>query len=200
VAGQRYVALLRGINVGGKNLVAMADLRDAVAADGHTDVRTYIQSGNVLFTSDAPAASLEQRLEAALAARFGRPLPVLVRSRRQLAAVVTQAPPGFGTEPARYHSDVLFLKRPLTAAGLMRVLSLREGVDQAWPGRGVVYFARLSARLSQSRLGRITAHPEYQLLSIRSWTTTTTLLALLDAASPGGSGASSGLALSPREC
>ena len=175
----QYVALLRGINVGGKNPVPMADLRAAVEALGHEDVRTYIQSGNVLFRTDAPRAGLEDDLEAALEARFGVPLTVVVRSGRQLRAVVDRAPGGFGQQPDRFHSDVLFLKAPLTAAKAMRVVATREGVDQAWPGIGVVYFARLSERRAQSRMSRIVGTPEYQLMTIRSWSTTTKLVELL---------------------
>jgi uncharacterized protein (DUF1697 family) len=63
----------------------------------------------------------------------------------------------------------------------MRVVQLREGVDQAWPGTGVIYFARLSERRAQSRMSRIVGTPEYQKMTIRSWTTTTKLLSLLDA-------------------
>lgn len=176
----RYVALLRGINVGGKNPVAMADLRDAFEAEGHRDVRTYIQSGNVLFTTDQPARSLEAQVEAALERRLGIPLVVVVRSHRQLRSVVTKAPSGFGQEPATHHSDVLFLKAPLTSRQAMTVVVEREGVDQAWPGTGVLYFARLSARRTESRLSRIVGTPEYQRMTIRSWSTTTKLLALLD--------------------
>ena len=181
MARTRYVALLRGINVGGKNKVPMADLREAVEADGHTDISTYIASGNVLFTSDAPARSLEERLEAALEARLKLPLVVVVRSHRQLRDVVQKAPKGFGTQPTKFHSDVVFLKSPLTSAAAMRVVEEREGVDEAHPGRGVVYFSRLSARRTESRMNRIMGTPEYKLMTIRSWATTTKLLELLDA-------------------
>lgn len=175
----RYVALVRGINVGGRNPVAMADLREALSSSFDA-VETYIQSGNVLFETEAPRATLEPLLEGCLADAFGIPTAVVVRSHRQLRAVVTKAPPGFGTAPETYHSDVVFLKAPLTAAGAMRVVERREGVDQAWPGTGVVYFARLSARRTQSRMSRIMGTPEYQRMTIRSWSTTTRLLELLD--------------------
>ena len=175
-----YLALLRGVNVGGRNPVAMAHLRDAFEAAGYGAVRTYIQSGNVLFESPAPAASLEGELESMLERRFGLPLVVVVRSHRQLRSVVQKAPAGFGQEPGSYHSDVIFLKAPLTSRTAMRVVTLREGVDQAWPGTGVVYFARLSERRTQSRMGSIVGTPEYKSMTIRSWTTTTKLLALLD--------------------
>jgi len=175
----RYVALLRGINVGGKNSVAMADLRQALEADGYTAVSTYIRSGNVLFESEAPPDVLEDAVEATLERRFGIPLVVVVRSREQLRGVVEGAPEGFGQKPETYHSDAIFLKSPLTSEQAMRVVVLRDGVDRAWPGEGVVYFERLTERRTQSRMNRIVGTPEYRLMTIRNWATTTTLVALL---------------------
>jgi uncharacterized protein (DUF1697 family) len=176
---RRYVALLRGINVGGRNKVAMPELRQAFADAGYDAVRTYIQSGNVLFESAAARRSLEDDIERVLEARFKTPLVVVVRSREQYRGVVGDAPAGFGDEPETYHSDVIFLRGPLTAKQAMRVVSPRDGVDQVWPGKGVLYTARLNAELSKSRLGTIVGTPEYQRMTIRSWTTTTKLLSLL---------------------
>ena len=177
---RRYVALLRGINVGGRNIVAMADLRATFEAGGYLAVSTYIQSGNVLFESHAPADSLEDDLEAMLERRFGFPLVVVVRSHKQLRRVIEEAPEGFGAAPDTYHSDVIFLKAPLSSQQAMGVVELREGVDQAWPGTGVLYFARLSERRVQSRMSRIVGTPEYSQMTIRNWNTTTKLLGLLD--------------------
>jgi uncharacterized protein (DUF1697 family) len=160
----------------------MADLRDAFESAGYGAVSTYIQSGNVLFESDAGRAELEDDIEAVLERRFGIPLVVVVRSHAQLRNVVEKAPAGFGDQPDRYHSDALFLKAPLSGKQAMRIVELRDGVDEAWPGTGVLYFRRLSARRVQSRMGRIAATPEYKLMTIRSWKTTTTLLTLLDEA------------------
>lgn len=181
MASGSYVALLRGINVGGRNKIAMADLRAAFEDHGFDSVCTYIQSGNVLF--DAATASvdaLEDDIERMLEQQFGIPLVVVVRSRRQLKAVIDNAPSGFGGKPDTYHSDTIFLKRPLTSKGAMRVVDLRDEVDQAWAGTGVVYFARLSARRTQSRMSKIVGTPEYKLMTIRSWATTTKLLTLFE--------------------
>ncbi|CAN5160531.1 DUF1697 domain-containing protein [soil metagenome] len=180
MAGTRYVALLRGINVGGRNLVAMKDLRAALEAHGLDKVSTYIQSGNVLFETDRPARELETDIEAALEKAFGVPLVVVVRSHRQLQAVVDKAPDGFGTDPGTYYSDALFLKAPLTATQVMGIVKLRDGVDQAWPGTGVVYFARLGAERTKSKMSSIVGKPEYRQLTIRNWATTVKVLALLD--------------------
>lgn len=180
MAATQHVALLRGVNVGGKNPVSMAELRATFEEAGYGAVRTHIQSGNVLFASDRPRAALEDEIEAMLERRFGIPLVVVVRSHRQLRNVVAKAPDGFGSQPGTYHSDVLFLRSPLTPAAAMRVVRLREGVDQVWPGTGVLYFARLSERRTQSRMSSIVGTPEYQRMTIRSWSTTTKLLGLLD--------------------
>jgi uncharacterized protein (DUF1697 family) len=177
----RYVALLRGINVGGRNKVAMADLREMFEEHGFGAVSTYIQSGNVLFESDAPRSSLEGDVETMLEHQLGIPLMVVVRSHIQLRNVVDKAPSGFGTQPDEYHCDAVFLKPPLTAPRTMEIVELRQGVDRAWAGSGVVYFERLSTRRSQSRMSRIVSTPEYGLMTIRSWRTTTRLLELLDA-------------------
>src|SRR5882757_2018497 len=107
----RYVALLRGINVGGNNLIRMPALVACFQEQGFRDVATYLQSGNVVFTAgERGAASLTARLEEALRTTFGYPASVVVRSRKQLQDVVARAPRGFGAQPARYRYDVIFLK------------------------------------------------------------------------------------------
>src|SRR5690348_15208602 len=123
-----YVALLRGINVGGKNPVPMAELRACIESAGFTDVATYIQSGNVVFGAPAggSAAALTGTLEPLLSQRFGFALTVVVRSRAQMRAVVAAAPDGFGGDLHR--CDVIFLKRPLRPAEAARHIRTREGV------------------------------------------------------------------------
>lgn len=169
----RYVALLRGINVGGNNVIRMADLKDCFERQGLEDVRTYIQSGNVLFASpDSNAANLTRRLENALGGRFGYRANLVLRTARQMEAIVRGVPPGFGDEPARFRYDVIFLKAPLTAAAVIGTVPVKEGVDQAHAGPGVLYFSRLISRAAQSRLSRVVSMPVYQSMTIRNWNTT----------------------------
>ena len=157
----------------------MAELREAFEDAGHTNVRTYINSGNVVF--DGPAKVAEDDIETMLEARFEIPLVVVLRSHRQFRAVVEKAPDGFGRKPDLHHSDVVFLKAPLTSRQAMKVVELREGVDEAWPGTGVVYFQRVSSQRTKSKMSKVIGTPEYQLMTIRSWSTTTKLMDLLDA-------------------
>jgi uncharacterized protein (DUF1697 family) len=177
----RYVALLRGINVGGKNLIRMPALKAAFEDDGFANVSTYIQSGNVLFDAAAvDSAKLTTRIEKILAEAFDYIPTVVVRSRRQMRAIVERAPKGFGSQPAKYLYDAVFLKEPLTAKAAIKQLSLNPGVDEAWAGTGVLYLSRLKARATSSRLNRIASLPIYASMTIRNWNTTTKLISLME--------------------
>ena len=88
----RYVALLRGINVGGHAVIKMADLSACVAELGYDDVRTFIASGNVLLQSTKRPAALEAELERALERRYDLPIRVVVRSAREVARIVERVP------------------------------------------------------------------------------------------------------------
>ena len=179
----RYVALLRGINVGGKNAVPMPALKAAFEGAGFQDVRTYIQSGNVLFGAPSSSqAELTRRVERIIRSAFDHyDASVVLRSRSQMRAVVEKAPKGFGKEPAKYRCDVVFLNAPLTAKAAIRDVSTKEGVDRIWAGTGVLYMSRLDSRATQSRLNRVASLPIYRSMTIRNWNTTTKLRQLLDA-------------------
>ncbi len=172
--------LLRGINVGGRNIIKMADLKDCLRAAGFADVATYIQSGNVLLTSAETARGLTGRLEHLLSEEFGYRSRVVVRSHAELRRIVGQAPEGFGDEPGTYLYDVIFLKHPLTSATAIKQVPVREGVDAVLAGPGVLYSSRLAERATESRLSRIITLPIYQDMTIRNWNTTSKLLELMD--------------------
>ena len=175
------VALLRGINVGGKNLIKMTELKACFEALGLSNVRTYIQSGNVLFFTDEPDQTrLTSQIEDALSKTFNYSSRVVMRSEKEMKEIVAQAPKDFGSDPNTYRYDVIFLKEPLRAAEAMKSVTTKEGVDQAITGNGVLYFSRLISRAAQSHLTRIITLPVYQLMTIRNWNTTTKLLNMLE--------------------
>lgn len=174
-----YVALLRGINVGGRNLIRMPALIECFGALGLSDVRAYLQSGNVLFTSRAlTAATAEPLLEEAIAARFGLVVPVVLRSRVEMDAVVAKAPSDHGRADLR--SDVMFLKQPLTAKEAFAQLpEPREGVDAVAEGPGVIYFSRVAELAARTRMTKVASLPIYQSMTIRNWNTVTKVQQLL---------------------
>ena len=177
----RYVALLRGINVGGKNQVRMADLKACFEGLGFQNVTTYIASGNVLFDSaERSSTKLTPLIEKALTKRFGYRAVVVVRSQAQFRSIVEKAPKGYGSQPSRYRSDVLFLKPPISATATIKIVPTKEGVDEVHAGPGVLYFSRLASKASSSRLSRFASMPIYKSITARSWSTTVKLQELMD--------------------
>ena len=177
----RYLVLLRGVNVGGKNRVPMAALRERLDADGFTDVSTYIASGNVILTSDRRPEQIKAHIERTLPVAFDlhdELVKVLVLSRAQIDAIVANKPKGFGDDPGMYHSDAIFLI-DIDADEAIKVFDPREGVDRVWPGAGVIYSQRASALRTKSRLGKIVGTPAYRSMTIRSWQTTLALHGLM---------------------
>lgn len=179
----QYVALLRGINVGGNNIIKMVDLKTCLIEAGFDDVATYIQSGNVLFASpEIDISKIEVRFMAAMGT-FGYKAPVMFRSHAQMKSIIHDAPKGFGTKPNEYRYDVLFVHDRLTADEALNNITLREGVDAAAKGDNVLYFWRTMANITRSHISKIVGTPMYQNITIRNWNTTTKLLALMDARS-----------------
>ena len=167
--------MLRGINLGPARRVPMADLRALFAEAGYGDVRTYVQSGNVVLESTAKPADLEGEVAKLISERFGFDVPVVVRTARQLAAVVKLNPLGDAADdPKRYQVSFLTEK-----PGADVVTALREAAVEservafhgreiyAWHPEGVAR-SKLWNALADKRLG-VTA-------TARNWTTVTTLL------------------------
>jgi uncharacterized protein (DUF1697 family) len=182
-----YLVLLRGINVGGKNKVPMAQLRQLLEELGYSNVSTYIASGNVLLRSDRPAPEIKERIEEALPRTFRLDsdlIAVLVLTHAELQAVIDRKPDGFGEHPDTFHSDAVFLMG-IDAATAMQAFDPRPGVDSVWPGDGVIYSQRLSAQRTKSRLNKIMSSPAYRSMTIRNWSTTKALLELMERSAQG---------------
>jgi uncharacterized protein (DUF1697 family) len=128
----RYAALLRAVNLGGASKISMTDLRVLFGDMGYTDVATYVQSGNVVFTApDLPAAELEQAIAAAIAGRLDVRCGVMVRTGAELAATVGAYPMGTEPEnPSRYFVAFLAAEPPSAAAAQLTARSFEP--DQVW--------------------------------------------------------------------
>jgi uncharacterized protein (DUF1697 family) len=148
---------------------------------GFSDVVTYIQSGNILFSSpEKDLNRLTLLIEKDLAERFSLSLQTVVVTRKQLKIIVDNAPEGFGSAPEEYRYDVIFVKNPLTTEELLKKVPRREGVDTVFAGDYTLYFSRLTSMASQSRLSKIMNLPEYKSVTIRNWNTTTRLLSMME--------------------
>jgi uncharacterized protein (DUF1697 family) len=174
----RYVALLRGINVGGNKMVPMARLKALLERLGYTDVATLLQSGNAVFSSKARrTAQLERELESAIAEEFGFEVSVLVRSHAELAAVVAANPmPGAEAEPSKF--VVTFLSGAPDPARLAELDDEAYRPDEFRAVGREIYArfphgmgrSKLAVALGKARLG-VTA-------TARNWNTVMKLVAL----------------------
>jgi uncharacterized protein (DUF1697 family) len=174
----RYVALLRGINVGGKSIVKMADLKECVEALGHDAVRTYIASGNVLFESrERSGAKLDAQLERALAKRFELPIRVVVRSAAELQRIVERLPEAWLDAP-ELRVTVAFLLRGNDARMVARGLTPKAGIDDVVAAPGAVLWATRRDAITRSGL-RLVGTPVYKQMTLRNLNTTLKLAELL---------------------
>jgi uncharacterized protein (DUF1697 family) len=185
-----HVALLRGINLAGHNKVAMADLREVVSSLGHADVATYIQSGNVVFTSDqADTAALAAALEQAIATSLGVPARVVVLSSEDLAQVVRDNP--YAGEPNHRAVHAVFLSGdpgPDVAervAAAQQIAAQQGSSDTAQligrtiflhtpDGYGRSDLAAALVKLGQKKTDTVTG-------TARNWATVTKLLSMCEA-------------------
>jgi uncharacterized protein (DUF1697 family) len=174
----RYVALLRGINVGGKSIVRMADLKECVEDLGYEDVSTFIASGNVLFESAKDAARLESELERKLEQRFDLPIAVVVLSRATLARVVKAIPASWiGKDSLRV--NVAFLRRNLDGRKLARELEPKQGVDELVATKAALIWATRRDALTRSGMQKLVGGAAYKDLTVRNLNTTLKLQELL---------------------
>ena len=177
----QYVALLRGINVGGRNLLSMAEVRVCLERHAFRRVSSYIQSGNILFESDvSDAATLTAAIQKALSAAFDHDSQVFLRSHRQLKTIVAQAPKEW-TSGAGLRCNVAFLREPLTSTRALREIEPRAGVDFVTAGQGVLYLSTLMRRLKQSGFTKVVKKDIYRDMTIRNFNTCQKILALMQA-------------------
>lgn len=174
-----YVVYLRGINVGGKNNVRMADLKALLTDAGFLHVQTYIQSGNIVLQSNLDAERIQQKVEQLLLENFelnSERLKVLALSKTVYQAIIEEAPNHFGksSDGKDYRYDVLFPIN-MTVEKAMEDLPVREGIDTAWLGKHVIYYRRPGPShpdYTKSGLNRLPKKAVYQSLTLRNWKTT----------------------------
>ena len=184
-----HVALLRGINVGGHNKVAMSDLRDILASLGHTEVATYIQSGNVVFSSqETDTIRLAENLERAVAERLGVRPAVVVLSREQLEQVIAHNPYPQETSSRLLHA--VFRRQEMDREGIVAVAQAQQRAsakgsrDQAAVVGHTLFLhtpdgfgrSELAAQLVRSGTATSSGTPG----TARNWATVTKLMALLN--------------------
>ena len=177
-----YVALLRGINVGGTNKVVMSELREQVEAEGFGHVRTYINSGNLLFEAEdeAPREGVAHRVENLLACRYDFPIRLALLAAQDYLAQLDELPDWWHGEAAR--RDALFYTRGLDRGHVrQRIEAMELGDEAVHVGEHAVFWAKFHERefLKTAYHKRLLREDFYRQVTIRSGSTVEKIASML---------------------
>jgi uncharacterized protein (DUF1697 family) len=175
----KYVALLRGINVGGNNIIKMTDLKSVVQKCGFTNVTTYIQSGNILFEADTQnRKEIIETLESCLEKNFSYNARVVLKNYEQLKKVVDEAPPDWNKR-TDLRCYVAFINERVPVMEVLGEVELREGVDSIKTGVHILYMSTLLSGLTRSRFTKLINKKTYKEITIRNYNTVLKLFELM---------------------
>ena len=180
--GTAYLALLRGINVGGKNLIPKDSLRDCFERLGLIGVRTYIQSGNVLFRSSSRTGvtALTEQIEHGLSKRFSYEAKAVVIPESRFRQMVEAAPRDWGRKQDEKHNALFLLAGLTSKTALARLREPKPDIERVSTGPGVVFWSISRAKQTQTTYMRLPQEAVYQRLTIRNANTVLRLLAMLE--------------------
>jgi uncharacterized protein (DUF1697 family) len=174
-----FVALLRGINVGGNNLIRMSSLKTSFERIGFTDVTTYINSGNIIFRAkDGDARKLEQKIERMLEREYKLGCKVLVRSFAEMAALVKSLPKKWnGDECWKY--NVIFLRHSIDSKSVLDTLNAKAEIEEVIYRRGTLLWATKVSDAKQSVWVRLPSKKIFQEMTVRNLNTTKKIYELM---------------------
>ena len=176
-----FLALLRGLNVGGQNVIGKDHLIRCFEDLGLDSVGTYIQSGNVLFRSgESRAAVLTRTIEAALSERLSNRVRAVVLTRTRYRAAVASAPDDWGRDDDRKH-NAAFTLRGVTPRRVLEQLPVpKEDIETVAGGPGVIFWSISKQHQTRTTWMKLAAAPAYQHLTVRNHRTVFRLRALLE--------------------
>ncbi len=174
-----YVALLRGINVGGNNKVEMARLKVLFESLGHLEVKTYINSGNVIFKSDLKDRKrIVKEIEKGIEQEFGFPIIVVIRDVKQIKAIVESIPEDWQNN-TEMKCDVMFLWDEVDSPKTTQLLNPKPEIDQLKYESGAIIWQVARENINKSALLKIVGTPIYKQMTIRNSNTARKLLTLM---------------------
>lgn len=177
-----YVALLRGINVGGNNKIDMKLLKKAFEQAGMSHVVTYINSGNIIFTNQEHAKNeLPRILEEAILGEFGLPIKVVVRNLEEYSAMMQSLPDSWSNDQTM-KSDVLFLWEEFDNESSLEQLHIRPEVDRVIYVPGAILWSVDKENVNKSGMQKLIGTKIYRHMTVRNVNTTRKIYELMQAA------------------
>lgn len=176
----KYVALLRGINVGGNSLIKMDALRAAFEKDGCTNVRTLIASGNVIFDSkESNQATLGKRLEEMVLKTFNVSSRILVLSEKEMRTVLSGIPASWKKE-SDLRKYVCFIFPMMNVSDAANDVPVKAGVDTVDVGKHVLYMSTKLEGITKSGLSKMIGTKIYKEMTMRNFNTTKRIVEMMD--------------------
>ncbi|MBT2292605.1 DUF1697 domain-containing protein [Paenibacillus albidus] len=180
-----YVALLRGINVGGNNKISMKLLKETFEQAGLTSVTTYINSGNIIFASQTyPQQQLPEVLEQAIAKDFSLSIRVIVRSMDEIRTVIEALPDSWSNDE-QLKSDVMFLWDEVNTASVLDELPLKSGIGTLIYVSGAILYSVERENVNASGMTKLIGTKLYRYMTVRNVNTTRKIYQLMLAADEG---------------
>lgn len=166
----KYVALLRGINVGGNNKVDMGQLVAAMEKEGFQGVSTYINSGNIFFSSDQASVKLVKQLESVIQSEFELSIKILLRNKKNIGQVVSAIPAEWknGTD---MKCDVMFLWEEYNDKEVLDRLDIRQGIDDVRYVEGAIIWKVDRKNVTRSGMAKLVGTELYKHMTIRNCNT-----------------------------
>jgi uncharacterized protein (DUF1697 family) len=174
-----FVALLRGVNVGGKNNLSMSSLKTNLSKAGFEDVGTYINSGNVLFTSSqTDARKMETRIERLLSDQHKLACKVVVRSLAEMKKLVEGLPASWNGDDQWAH-NVMFLRHSIDSRDVLKELAPKPDIEKVVYRPGAVLWSARRSDIKQSSMNKLSSRKIFQEMTVRNPNTTRKLYQLM---------------------
>jgi uncharacterized protein (DUF1697 family) len=174
-----FVALLRGVNVGGNNMISMRSLKESFEAIGFTHVTTYINSGNVIFkTKEDDVRKLERKIERMLAKEYQLDSKVVVRSLPEMAKLVETLPRSWDGD-SRWRYNVIFLRHTIDSEKILDELAAKNDIEEVLYRPGTLLWSAQVSEINRTNMLKLSSRKIYRDMTIRNLNTTRKLYDLM---------------------
>ena len=174
-----FVALLRGINVGGNNMIRMSSLKASFEKMGFKDVTTYINSGNIIFRSkEGDARKLEGNIERMLSREYQLACKVVVRSFSEIANLVEHLPKNWGDDE-RWRYNVMYLRHSIDSADVLDLLEIKKDIEQVSYCPGTLLWSGRVSEVTRTSMNKLPGKKIFQDMTVRNLNTTKKLYELM---------------------
>jgi uncharacterized protein (DUF1697 family) len=174
-----FVALLRGVNVGGNNMISMSSLRESFEKMGFTNVSTYINSGNIIFKAkEVDARKLEKKIEQMLLREYQLNSKVVVRNVSEMDQLVKSLPPGWGGD-SLWRYNVMFLRHSIDSEEILADLPIKSDIEQIVYRPGTLLWSVQASESNRTNMVKLSGRKIFQEMTVRNLNTTKKLHELM---------------------